>query len=336
MKILVDHPMPFLLAHGGLQIQIEQTIAGLHQLGVAIEPVRWWDESQTGDIVHYFGRPLQIYVAAVRQKQKKLVVSDLFTGLGTRSGLVRAVQRRVMQIARQVLPGDFTFRLGWESYGLADAVVTLTPWEAQLVVTMFDAPASRVHCVPNGVETEFLDSRPAVRGQWLVCTATITERKRVLELAEAAVRAQTPLWVLGKPYSETDAYAVRFTQLAKAHPTVLRYEGALQNRAALAQVYREARGFVLLSSMESLSLSALEAAACGCPLLLSDQPWARTVFGAQIAYSPIRASTARTAENLRQFYDAAPRLKPPDRPLSWKDIAGQLKAIYESVLSTAR
>ena len=31
--------------------------------------------------------------------------------------------------------------------------------------------------------------------------------------------------------------------------------------------------------MESLSLSALEAAACGCPVLLSDLPWARTVFG---------------------------------------------------------
>jgi len=49
----------------------------------------------------------------------------------------------------------------------------------------------------------------------------------VLELAEAAVHARTPLWVIGKPYSESDAYAQRFFALAKAHPGILRYEGPI-------------------------------------------------------------------------------------------------------------
>ena len=56
---------------------------------------------------------------------------------------------------------------------------------------------------------------------------------------------------LGNVLTETDAYGNTFS-------------------------YREARGFVLLSAMESLSLSALEAAACECPLFLSDLPWARS------------------------------------------------------------
>src|SRR6185503_2412225 len=107
----------------------------------------------------------------------------------------------------------------------------------------------------------------AERGRWLVCTAIITERKRVLELAQAALHAQTPIWIIGKPYSETDPYFQEFLALAKTHPEVIRYEGAISDRQRLAQIYREARGFVLLSKWESLSLSALEAAACGCPVL---------------------------------------------------------------------
>jgi glycosyltransferase involved in cell wall biosynthesis len=201
---------------------------------------------------------------------------------------------------------------------------------------LYGAPPERIHIIPNGVEDEFLNSQRAQRGPWLVCTATITERKRVLELAEAAVRARTPLWIVGKPYSEKDAYAQRFFALAKAQPHLLRYDGPIQDRAKLAQVYREARGFVLLSSMESLSLSALEAAACECPLLLSRLPWATTGFRENACYCPVPSSAARTAALLRQFYDAAPGLKPPPRPLRWLEVGQQLKRLYETLIGTSQ
>jgi glycosyltransferase involved in cell wall biosynthesis len=198
---------------------------------------------------------------------------------------------------------------------------------------LFGASRDKTHVVPNGVDDVFLNSQPLPRGPWLVCTATITERKRVLELAAAAVRAQTPLWIIGKPYSETEAYAQRFLALARAHPQTLRYEGPIQDRATLARVYREARGFVLLSAMESLSLSALEAAACECPLLLSRLPWATTVFRQSACYCPLGLSADRTAGFLRQFYDAAPGLKPLLRPLTWLEVGRQLKRLYEGLLS---
>src|SRR5206468_4549093 len=135
----------------------------------------------------------------------------------------------------------------------------------------------------------------------------------------AAVQAQTPLWVIGKSYTETDPYGQRFVQLAEQHSQIIRYEGAIGDRAKLAQAYREARGFVLLSSMESLSLSALEAAGCGCPLLLSDLPWARITFKEHASYCPI-ASPSRTAGCLRQFYDTAATLKPAPKPPTWIEI----------------
>jgi glycosyltransferase involved in cell wall biosynthesis len=89
----------------------------------------------------------------------------------------------------------------------------------------------------------------------------------------------------------------------------------------------------LLSTMETRSLSAEEAAACGCPLLLSDLPWARATFGEHATYCPI-VSLVQTAGFLKSFYQLAPKLKPPPRPATWQDVARQLKTIYESVLKT--
>ena len=333
MKVLFDHHLPFALAHGGFQRQLLQTKSALEQAGVETDFVRWWDDAQRGDIIHFAGRPAADYITFAHGRGRKVVVAELLTATGSRSPGALALQKFLTAVLRKSLPAAFTTRMAWDAYRLADACVANTGWEAHLMNYLFGAPRERVHVVPNGVEEIFLNSAPAARGQWLVCAATITERKRVLELAVAAVAARTPLWVIGKPYSDSDPCAQKFFALAKLQPQILRHEGAIADRARLAQIYRAARGFVLLSAMETRSLSAEEAAACGCPLLLSDLPWARSTFGGHAVYCPV-AGTRRTAAFLRKFYDAAPSLKPPPKPVAWSDVARRLKAIYERVLNT--
>jgi glycosyltransferase involved in cell wall biosynthesis len=331
MKVLLDHPHPFLLSHGGFQIQIEQTYSALRQAGVDVEYLRWWEDRQPADIIHFFGRPTVPYVKQAQAKGISVVMAQLLTGLGSRSPRVLPFQKAAINLARTALPGMVTDRFAWDVFEKVEASIALTPWEAHLMSYMFGAPKEKVHVVANGVEEVFLQSPPAPRGPWLVCTATITGRKRILELAEAALIANTPLWIIGKPYSDSDAYAQRFLALARQNPKIIRYEGALSDRAQLARIYREARGFVLLSTMESLSLSALEAAACECPLLLSDLPWARTTFKDNASYCSI-TSASGTAACLRRFYDSAPQLKIPPKPSTWLQIAQQLKSVYERVL----
>ncbi len=332
MKILLDHHLPFALAHGGFERQLLQTRVALERAGVEVDYVRWWDSGQRGDIIHFAGRPAADYIAFAHGRGCKVVIAELLTATGSRSRSGLALQKMIISVLRKILPAAFAARMAWDAYRLADACVALTPWEAHLMNYLFGAPRERVHVVPNGVEEMFLNSAPAARGPWLVCAATIAERKRVLELAEAAVIARTPVWVVGKPYSDSDPYAQQFVALSKRHPQMLRYEGAISDRARLARIYREARGFVLLSSMETLSLSALEAAACECPLLLSDLPWARGAFGGAAEFCPAAKSPGRAAEFLRKFYDEAPSLKPPPKPASWPEVGRRLKAVYERVL----
>ncbi len=331
MKILFNCNLPFALAHGGVQTQIEQTIAALQVIGMEVEPLRWWDDRQSGDIIHYLGRIPAVHIELAHQKGIKVVISELLGAAGARSRGRLWLQRQAIRTMQRTLPPSMLFAYNWKSYPLADACIALTPWEAHLLSYLFGARPETVHVVPNGVEEIFLNSPRAKRGPWLICTATITKVKRVVEAAEAAIQAQTPLWIIGKPYAESDPYARKFLALAGRHPQFVRYDGPVQDRQQLARIYHEARGFIMLSAWESLSLSALEAAACDCPLLLSDLPWARSTFNENASYCPI-ASPKRTAGYLRTFYDQAPSLKPPPKPLTWIEVARQLGRIYCSVL----
>jgi glycosyltransferase involved in cell wall biosynthesis len=332
MKILIDHQLPFLLAHGGLQIQIERTKQALEAAGLQVEYLRWWDDAQKGDIVHFFGRANPCHIDFAQAKGMKYVMSELLTGQGSRTRTQLRVQSLVEKALRAIVPSTFLVNFRWDAYHKADACVFLTEWEAEVGRLLFCPPAHRIQVVPNGVEPEFFPSASAApkRGDELVCTATITERKRVLELAEAAVAARVPVRVLGNPYGKDDPYYLRFLALAERHSDFVRYTGPVNDRAELARIYKSARGFVLLSTMESLSLSALEAAASGCPLLLSDLPWARSTFGQSATYCPI-GKTVSTAAALRRFHDEAPSLPTPAMPCRWSDVANQLVQIYQKL-----
>jgi glycosyltransferase involved in cell wall biosynthesis len=331
MKALFNHHLPFMLAHGGAQVQMERTMEALRQVGVETEPLRWWDDKQTGDVLHQFVRvPIEVLRFA-HQKGMKVVFTDYLTQQGSRSLLQRKLHKWIRILMSRTMPWSMLAAHNWDSYLEADACLVSTAWEAHIMADVFATPPAKIHVVPNGVEEVFLNSQPVARGPWLVCTAVITWRKRLVELAQAAVAAKTPLWVIGKPYSDADPYFQRFLALANANATIIRYEGPVMDRAKLAQIYREARGFVLLSSFESLSLSAGEAAACQCPLLLSDLPWARTAFKDLASYCPLN-SPATEAAVLKRFYEAAPTLPLPPKQMSWIEVGHQIKGIYEQVL----
>ena len=332
MKVLIDHQLPFLLAHGGLQIQIEKTKEALKAIGVEVEYLRWWDDSQNGDVIHFFGRANPSHIDFAHAKGMKYVMSELLTGQGSRTTKELRLQGVCERILRRFVPATFLANFRWDAYLKADACIVLTEWEAEVTRLLFAPPPDRLYVVPNGVEQEFFITPANLikRGDELVCTATITERKRVLELAEAAVAARVPVRILGSPYGKDDPYHLRFLALAKRHSDFVRYTGPVNDRAELARIYQSARGFVLLSTMESLSLSALEAAASGCPLLLSDLPWARSTFGHNATYCPI-SKPASTAAALRKFYDEAPSLPTPAMLCRWGDVANKLVQIYQKL-----
>lgn len=333
MRVALDCHVPFALAHGGAQIQIQQTMEALRRAGVEVRPMSWWDDSFQPEIIHFFGKPPLSYVNLVKQKKIRLIIADLLTSQGSRTAWQRLPFVTICAVDK-IFRGRIRQKLGWTVYDLADFCVCLTPWEASLIRKMYGARHARIEIVPNGVEKTFMEGKDnRVRGDHLVTTVTITPRKRVVELVKAAASAKIKLRVIGKPYHLEDPYFRLFLKtLAEAGPWV-EYVGSIEDRAELAGEYRRAAGFVLLSSMESQSLSALEAAACGCPLLLSDLPWARCSFGKESSYAPI-ASTEKTAAFLQKFLRnvlSAPRVS---KVCSWDEVANRLVEVYRAAMTS--
>lgn len=338
MKVLFDHHFPFLLAHGGFQILIEQLKEALIAEGVEVEYLRWWDDRQTGDLIHYFGRPSPGHIEYAHKKGIRYVMMELMSGQGSRPKWRLQLQGALIQILRNSIPKVYQAALGWESYDLADAVLASTSWEAEIMRMLFGVDPGKVHVLPNGVDHHFFmtEGEAANRtsrigqGKWLVSLATITERKRVVEMCEAALAAQTPLWVVGKAYAD-DEYTRRFMKLVQDSEGIIRFEGAITEPCDLAPILKNARGFVLLSSMETQSIAASAAAAAGCPLLLSDLPWARSSFGDTAMYCPV-VGKEQTAARLAEFYYSAMQSQLPSKQRTWNEVSLQLMKIYSNII----
>ena len=155
MKVLIDHNEPFLLAHGGLQLQIERTKSALEEVGVEVAYLRWWDDAQRGDLIHFFGRANPSHIDFAHGKGIKYVMQELLTSQGSRSVTHLRLQAATNRLLRKALPSNYRLPLRWDSYQKADAIIAITDWEAWIMRALIDAPPPRIRVVPNAVEDVF-------------------------------------------------------------------------------------------------------------------------------------------------------------------------------------
>jgi glycosyltransferase involved in cell wall biosynthesis len=333
MKVLFSQSLPFFLAHGGTQIFVESLMRELPSLGIEIEPERWWDEAQQGDIIHFVGRPSSIlHLRLAKQKGFKVILTEFLDQPASRNKMTLLTQRLFIRIARKVLSG-FTGRLAWDAYREFDAMVYAVPHEWETAKYLFDADPRRGFVSPHGLEPSALADlrQPAAEGDYLISVATITLRKNTHLLAAAAKLGRTPVLFVGKPYADDDPYFRQFETMVDNK--YVRYAGFVSDDEKYAYL-RRARGFALLSQFESGCIAIYEAAAAGLPLFLSDLPWAAKPYrDAKNSRFVTLGAPERVAEKLRSFYNSAHRLAETTFPLlTWQQVAQQYCAIYKTML----
>ena len=334
MKVVFDCPQPVAFAHGGAQIQVDQTKAGLEACGVEVEYLRWWDSSQRFDLVHFFGVPSTQYLSNARVVGKPVVITNLFTETCNRSPARWQRQRWLMQALLALPFGRSVKRqLNWTAFGLATHNVVGLTAEKNVLTQVYRVPADKISVVPLGLSPTFLSAGPGSHKEsHLICTGTITPRKCSVELATLARAAQVPILFVGKPYHESDVYWRQFRNLIDGR--WVRHQPHTDSEAEMVALLQAARGFVLMSWYENWCLSAHEAVACGLPLLVPDQNWSRERFGDRVKYFPGLGVNDTNLRVLKSFYEEAPRLAAPAIKLhDWRAVASELKKVYEMVLA---
>ena len=333
MKVLFSHSLPFALAHGGIQTLVEALMREVANHGVMVEPVRWWDDKQTGDIVHHVCRPNMSAIRFAHEKGFKVVMTDILDQTASRTPSRLFVQRAARRVIRKLSPG-LAGAFSWDIYRELDGIVFITGHEGEVAKYLFDASPERTGVIPHGLEPEALAqlSQPEPEEDYLVSCATIHPRKNAVLLAEAARAAKVPVVFLGKPYSPDDEYFQRFKALVDGK--YVRYPGFV-TEAEKYRWLRRARGFALLSQYESGCIAVYEAAAAGLPLFLSNLPWASRSYPAAKNLCLADLSGARqVAEKLHAFYQQAHRQSESTFPvLTWREVAKEYLRLYEKVLA---
>src|SRR2546423_987654 len=109
MKVIFYLANPFFLAHGGTQTLVEALMREIAGLGVEVEPARWWDERQCGDILHFINRPGSSLVKGARQKGFRTVMTEFIDQKSSRSPFQLWLRRFAFQCDR-VVGGPLSFR----------------------------------------------------------------------------------------------------------------------------------------------------------------------------------------------------------------------------------
>ncbi len=333
MKVLFSTSLPFFLAHGGIQTLAEALMRELAGLGVEVEPVRWWDERQTGDIIHYIGRPNITELRFAKQKNFKVVMTENIGQTASRGRLALFLRRAVIRLD-QAFGNELSSRSNLEAYRELDAMIYIVQHEWEVAKYLYGATPNRGHIIPHGLEADALAAlaAPQAEENYLVSMSTIRPLKNTVLLAQAARVAKVPVLFLGKPYTSDDEYFVKFIELVDDE--FVRYGGFVAGEEK-HRLLRGARGFALLSEYESGCIAVYEAAAAGLPLLLSDLAWASKVYkqarGAQ--FVKLR-SVEQVADKLKQFYSTAHRRRGTTFPLlTWGQVAEKYLEVYKRILS---
>ena len=331
MKVLFGHSLPFSLAHGGMQTLIESVMRELADLGVEVEPSKWWDPQQGGDVIHFFQRPDPGVARYFRQAGYRVVMTEIIDTFASMPRSRLTAHRAAAGVLQHAVS---SLRDTRALYQTSDAVVYLNRHEMETAILAFGLPPDKAHVIPLGLEPDAMAdlARPCAPDDHLVSLGTICARKNSVFLAQAARAAGVPVLFVGKPISERDPYYEAFLALVDGRS--VRFAGYVAE-AEKRQLLRSARGFVLLSSGESGCIAVHEAAAAGLPLLLPDRRWATRGYPPSERIVFTRMREGELAKHLANLHARGQRADTPTFPVrDWREVAGQYRDLYHQVLAS--
>lgn len=312
---------------GGGEVQLLKYIEALEGLGVTCLRYDPWNPApqfDAADIVHFFS-----------------------VQGGSGPFLLYAKYTRKLPLALSPIiwiddPAKYGMREIGYMLGRADLLLPNSKAECDQLSSLFDVPLERFSPVVNGVDDIFFESADpgifrqtfAIDGPFLLCLGNIERRKNQLALIEALAGTGIQLVLAGRD-RERD-YAAECRKIAGKS---VRFIGPLEHGSLLHRsAYAACSAFALPSTLETPGLAALESAACGTPLAITEIGCTREYFGEMATYlDPQDKESIRNAvlKAMAMLRDSA--LKEHVRAnYTWKRASEQLVDAYERLLASRK
>src|SRR5258706_1473589 len=219
----------------------------------------------------------------------------------------------------------------------APKIICQTETQKNVIASQYGLPLESIVVIPNGVAEEyFLEKRTAQnRVPHLLFVGRLADQKIPSLLIEAVAQMQTDVCLDIVGDGELRENIEALIRKYKLHNVHLHGQ---KTGKELLDFYRSADIFVLPSLKEGLSNAMLEALAAGLPVVVSDLPEMREIFGecAVLIQDPTAANYARTLDTLLSEKQTLKKLRmlsvQKARSYTWESVLDATEDVYKEAL----
>lgn len=251
----------------GIKMQAQIWADGLRRLGVSVTLLGPWDEYkfEDCDIVHFFSYYAGMELDIERLKRKfggKVAVSPIIDT--NRPAILTHIASYCHCSKLHMYSHSGSMR---RCRTIVDRWFVRSDYEGCYLHKAFGIEKISKVMLPARMSS-FESNKQRQRKNFCLHVAFLPdERKNTFRLIEAAIKYQFPLILAGRKSDERQ-YERLLSQIA-GHDNIKVLGWVSEDE--LRQLYEEARVFVLPSLYEGVGLVALEAAACGCDIVLTER-----------------------------------------------------------------
>ena len=206
----------------------------------------------------------------------------------------------------------------------ARRVLTVSERSKRDLVELYGLAPDLIVVTPNGVDPAFTPEAGGGRGGYVLTVGAVETRKNQLAVAAAAAAVGLPLVVAGPVRDEAIAGTLRASG-ADVRGWV--------DQGELVRLYRGAACLVQASHYEGFGLPAIEAMACGTPVVAVPEPALREVAGDAALY----ADEAGLGDAIRAAVAGRERLVAAGlervRLFTWRAAAERTVEVYREALA---
>jgi glycosyltransferase involved in cell wall biosynthesis len=202
-----------------------------------------------------------------------------------------------------------------------DACVFLSNTEIDRVRRHLKIKESQIHVIPNGIDSFFFKGKRADKQDKVLTVGRIEADKGQLGVAKACKELGIPYLCIGSIQD-------------KGYADLLRAEGALLftslPQKELIPYYAECKVHALISKAEIFPLTAMEAGAQGCNLVLTTHCEWKPEGEEYAEYDNVETIKDAITKAMAKPYNE--KLKTNLKKMTWKKVAKSVKKVYENIL----